>query len=83
MDKTQQMDKPHVSEKTDWFGRLLVAFMLLVFVPFMIYLEANGTNTSELFSKVMGFVIIGAVVVGVLALIVAVFNRLIGFLTGK
>ena len=77
------MNKPQQSEKKDWFGRLLIAFVFLVFVPFMIYLEAGGTNTSELFSKVVGMVVIGALFVAVIAFAVAIFNRLIGFISGK
>jgi len=49
----------------------------------MIYLNANGTDTGLAFQKLLGFILIGSVVIGVVALIGAVLIRIGALLFGK
>lgn len=65
------------------FGRLIVLCALVVFPALMIYLNANGTDTGLAFQKLLGFVVIASVVIGVVALIGAVLIRIGTLLFGK
>ena len=49
----------------------------------MIYLNANGTDTGLAFQKLLGFIVIASIIIGVVALIGAVLIRIGTLLFGK
>ncbi|PHS66370.1 MAG: hypothetical protein COB09_02605 [Thalassobium sp.] len=70
-------------KKSAWWEKWLFVFLIVAFPSLMIYLNANGTDTGLAFQKLLGFILIGSVVIGVVALIGAVLIRIGALLFGK
>lgn len=82
MERSQS--KPVEQRKTSfWKDKFVLIAVAVAFTAPLIWLESNGTNTGEVFSKIVGFVIIASLLIGVGSLFITVFSRLFDFLVGK